>query len=51
MENKIVLSKITGKRRPVSTVTRNKEPDLDLIAKAIMELYEQTRVEKNENKK
>lgn len=32
-------SKTTGKRRPASTVTRNKEPNLELMAKALINLY------------
>lgn len=42
MNSEKVFSKVTGKRRPASTVTRNKEPNLDLMAKAIYNLYIQT---------
>lgn len=42
MIRKIVYSKTTGKRRPASTVTRNKEPNLELMAKAICILYIET---------
>jgi hypothetical protein len=38
-----VYSKITGKRRPPCIRTRTKEPNLDLMAKAIINMYYQTK--------
>jgi hypothetical protein len=43
MEEKIVYSKITGKRRPPCNRTRTREPNLDLMAKAIINLYYKTK--------
>ena len=42
----IVYSKITGERRPPCKRTRTREPNLDLMAKAIMNLYHQTKGQK-----
>jgi hypothetical protein len=42
-EDKIVYSKITGQRRPPSITTETREPNLDLMAKAIINLYYQTK--------
>ncbi|TWE06371.1 hypothetical protein FB550_102393 [Neobacillus bataviensis] len=39
----IVYSKITGKRRPPSTCTEINKPNLDLMAKAIINLYYSTK--------
>lgn len=35
-------------RRPPSTVTRNREPNFDLMAKALLNLYYQTKDDKIE---
>ncbi|MDQ1003934.1 hypothetical protein QFZ28_004334 [Neobacillus niacini] len=40
---KIVYSKRTGKRRPPSNVTERNEPNLELMARAIINLYESTK--------
>ncbi|MEH7417382.1 hypothetical protein V7266_19120 [Neobacillus drentensis] len=45
-EEEIVYSKITGKRRPPCTRTRANEPNLDLMAKAIINLYYSTKGQK-----
>lgn len=45
-EEKIVYSKISGKRRPPSNIKQTREPNLDLMAKAIIELYYLTREDK-----
>ncbi|MED4227006.1 hypothetical protein [Neobacillus cucumis] len=42
----IVYSKITGERRPPGTCTEINKPNLDLMAKAIINLYHQTRKER-----
>jgi hypothetical protein len=42
-DEKIVYSKRTGKRRPPSTVTEINEPNLELMAKVIINLYESTK--------
>lgn len=42
----IVYSKITGQRRPPWTRTRLTEPNLDLMAKAFINLHESNRNEK-----
>lgn len=46
---KINQKKSTQKKdkpRPPSTVTRNKEPNIDLMAKAFIQLYEETKGKK-----
>jgi len=42
-EEKIVYSKITGERRPPCKCTVTREPNLELMAKAIINLYYQTK--------
>ncbi|MBT2656591.1 hypothetical protein J7E81_15335 [Bacillus sp. ISL-18] len=51
MKAQIVYSKITGKRRPPSTCTEINKPNLDLMAKAIINLYHQTREKKETDEK
>jgi hypothetical protein len=48
-EDKIVYSKITGERRPPCKRNRTREPNLELMAKAIINLYHQTRNHKLES--
>ncbi|ULT55240.1 hypothetical protein L1999_19275 [Neobacillus drentensis] len=43
---KIVYSKITGKRMPPCKLTRRNAPNLELMAKAIINLYHQTKEKK-----
>lgn len=38
-EEEIVFSKLTGKRRPPCKRTRKNEPNLELMAEAIIDLY------------
>ncbi|WHY64661.1 hypothetical protein [Neobacillus sp. SuZ13] len=42
-KDKIIYSKITGKRMPPYTVSFSKEPNIDRMAQAIIDLYYQTR--------
>jgi hypothetical protein len=42
-EERVVYSKRTGKRRPPSNVTERNEPNLELMAKAIFNLYYETK--------
>lgn len=42
-EEIVVYSKITGERRPPCDRIRTREPNLELMAKAIINLYESTR--------
>jgi hypothetical protein len=48
-EDKIVYSKITGKRIPPCKCTVTREPNLELMAKAIINLYHQTKNHKLES--
>jgi hypothetical protein len=50
-EEKIVFSKITGKRRPPCDITCTREPNLELMARAIINLYHQTKNHKLESVK
>ncbi|MEH7419061.1 hypothetical protein V7266_27925 [Neobacillus drentensis] len=43
MKKEIVYSKITGERMPPCKCTRTREPNLDLMAKAIIDLYYKTK--------
>lgn len=36
---KIVYSKITGKRRPPSTIIKSNEPNMELLAKMLIRIY------------
>ena len=42
-EDKIFYSKITGQHRPPCKRTRTREPNLQLMAKAIIDLYFRTK--------
>lgn len=49
-EDKIVYSKITRQRRPPCERERTNEPNLDLMAKAIINLYYQTKKDSQNEK-
>lgn len=46
VEKEIVYSNITGERMPPCKCTRTREPNLDLMAKAIIDLYFRTKGQK-----
>ncbi|MEH7391292.1 hypothetical protein [Bacillus sp. JJ1474] len=50
-EVEIVYSKLTGKRRPPSKIICDEEPNLDLMAKAFIELYFEVKLIKNRGNK
>jgi hypothetical protein len=45
-EERIVYSKRTGKKRPPCTVTEINKPNMELMARAFINLYESTREER-----
>lgn len=50
-EERIVYSKRTGKRKPPCTVSERNEPNLELMARSIFNLYESTKKRRSNERK